>query len=388
MFTKKKFFEKTTTADYLQQMNELAFKGEMIVPIVAVDDGYAQYNTAILVVEKDQDSIVARIEEDVMPSLAKRGQHLHAAIGGSVHLYGTCDTGEEFTVHPFVSEPEDTRKEEYPTSSLNLCLLHAALDRLGLAGQDCAITTGLPLEQFMDGEGGTNTSLINKKVENLKRPVYVTNQSRPSARVLFAGVYPEAIAGMVDYMIDEFGEFKDGIDPSLTRLAIDIGGNTTDLAIIHEGNLVGAKLTLKQGVKHVKDRLRQLLLKRFDNEPDDSLLEEALKTKKVSWFGGESLSVESEVADAVEHVMGPLSKQIETFKKQFPSLREIIGFGGGVALMADSIREQNPNIIVVDNPSGANARGFLKCALIYHMDVIMDAVSSAMKEPNHSEQAG
>lgn len=381
MFTNKKLFEKKPVSEYLKQMNELAFEGRMLAPIISVDDGYAQYNTAVLFLEKSSSGdVVCTIEEDVMPSLAKRGQHLNAAVGGTVHLYGTEDTHEEFTVHRHVSDPEDTRKEEYPISSLNLCLSHSALDRLGLAGEVCAVVTGLPLEEFMDGEGGTNTGLIEKKVANLKRPVYVAKKGRKSAEIAFAGVYPEAVAGMVDYMIDEFGNLKDGIDPDLTRLAIDIGGNTTDLAIILPGNIVGAKLTLKQGVKHVKDRLEQLLRKRFDMKADETLLETALKTKKMQWFGGEIHDVEREVSDAVNYVMDPLTSQIEAFKKQYPSLREIVGFGGGVALMEEIIKEQYPNIIVVDNPSGANARGFLKCALIYHFEEIMDAVEEYLSQ--------
>ena len=378
---KEKFFEKTPVSEYLKSLNSLAFEGRMLVPLVALDDGYAQFNQAVLVLTKPSEGeIKAEIVEDVMPSLAKRGQHLHGVIGGTVNLYGTVDTTEEFTVHPHVSEPEDTRREDYPVSSLNLCLTHAALDRLGLAGEVCAVATGLPLEEFMDGENGTNSKLINKKVKNLKRPVYITNSDNPSAQIAFAGVYPEAIAGMVDYLIDEFGNYREGIDPSLTRLAIDIGGNTTDLAIIHAGNVVGAKQTLKQGVKHVKDRLKQLLRKKFDHEPDDALLEQALKTKEISWFGGKSIGVAQEVDDAVNHVMGPVAKQIETFKGQFPSLREIVGFGGGVALMSESIKQQNPNIIIVENPSGANARGFLKCSIIYNLDEIMDVVKTYLEE--------
>lgn len=380
MNQQSKFFEKTPVAQYLQDMNELGFEGRMIVPIVAMDDGYAQYNSAVLLLKKEEKEVVAEISEDVMPAIAKRGQHLHGYVGGNAGLYGTLDTNEQFSVNKHVSGPEDTRKENYPESSLNLCLTHAALDRLGLEGQQVAIVTGLPLEECMDGENGYNSTLIAKKTANLKRPVYITEKTRPSAEIVFAGVYPEAIAGIVDYMLDEFGNLRAGIDPDVVRLAIDIGGNTTDLAIILPGNIVGAKMTLKLGVKHVKDHLRRSLMKRFDLEPDDSTLEDALQEKKIQWFGGEVHVVTNEVEAAVQSVMGPIAEQIETFKKEYPSLKESVGFGGGVALMKDVIKETNPNIIVMDNPDGANARGFLKCALIYDFENIMAAVKAFIAE--------
>lgn len=384
MINKEKLFTNVPVEDYLKQMNEVVFEGGMIVPVVAIDDGYAQYNAAVLTLTKNGDEYVPRIVELVMPALARRGQHLNSSIGGVSGLYGTYDSGEQYSVHPHISEPEDTRNDEYPVSTLSLCLTHAVLDKLGLQGKDCAIATGLPLEVFMDGESGKNDKLISKKVNNLKRDVYITNESKPSANILFVGVYPEAIAGMLDYMINELGGKKENIDPSLTRLAIDIGGNTTDLAIILEGGIVGSKLTLKQGVKHVKDKLRKLLLVRFDYEPDDYLLEQALTEGVVSFFGGDEVDVTLEVADAVGFVMNPVMAQIDSFKKSYPSLREIVGFGGGVALMEGVIRDKYPNIIIMENPSGANARGILKASLVFDFDEIMGAVKTAIE--NKSEE--
>ncbi|WP_286241244.1 ParM/StbA family protein [Neptuniibacter halophilus] len=378
MFKKEKYFEKTPVADYLKSMNDLGYDGQMLVPIIASDDGYAQINMAWLELVLDGESVVARIMEDQISAIAKRGQHLNAAMGGATHLYGVEEGGVEYSVHPYIFEPEDTRRAEYATSELNLCLIHAGLDRLGLAGEKVALLTGLPLEECLDGESGFNEMLISRKVKNLRRKVYVGKSGNPSAEVVFAGVYPEALAGMMDYMLDEYGNLRDGVEENVARLAIDIGGNTTDLAIVLPGGVVGEKLTLKQGVKHVKDKLRLNLMKRFDYEPDDMMLEQALKTCKVSWFGGLEEDVTPEVENAVDSVMSPLTKQIDAFKKKIPSLREIVGFGGGVALMEDLIREKNPNIIIIDNPAGANARGFLKSALLYSFDEIMADVERAL----------
>jgi plasmid segregation protein ParM len=373
------FFRETSVTDYLATMNDLHFDGKLTVPIIAIDNGFAQYNAAMLVLSNENGSVVPEIKEIVMPAIAARGQQLNSTMGGTTGLYGTVDTDEQYSVNPYVLNPVDTRNEEYPTSSLNLCLTHSILNLFGLEGQDCAIATGLPLEEFMDGEEGLNNVLIDKIVKNLKRKVYIRKKGNMSANVAFVGVYPEAIAGMVDYMVDEFGHPKSDIDPSLTRMAIDIGGNTTDLAIILPGAVIGAKLTLKLGVKHVKDKLRQLLIKRFDHDPDDSILSDALIKGTVSWFGGEDEDVSLEVEAAVSSVMNPIMAQIDSFRKNFPSMREIVGFGGGVALMESVIRERYPNITIMDNPDGANARGILKAALNFDFDIIMAGVLDHLK---------
>lgn len=379
------YFKTTPIAEYIAKLNKEFFEGDLLCPVVSVDDGYAQNNAAVLVIEGTGDSAVLKIIEDKIPSLARRGRHTSAVIGGAVNLYGVVESNEEYTVSEWVQSPEDTRTPDYSTTTLNLSLIHHMLNRLGLAGENVALLTGLPLEQYMDGEEGTNTILLEKKKKNLLRDVYVGPRKEPSAKVVFAGIYPEAVAGIVDYMIDEYGDMKPGVNPDVVRLGLDIGGNTTDMAIVLPGNQLGAKKTLEYGVTHVKDRLRQLLMKRFECEPDDTLLEEALMTKRVSWFGGDPEDVTAEVGDAIGCVMQPILAEVDLFKRRFPSLKEIIGFGGGVALMENLIRDRYPNIIVLDNADGANARGFLKCALLYDLDTIMSVVHTYLNASSQVE---
>lgn len=381
------YFKATPIAEYLKKLNREFFDGDLLCPVISVDDGYAQNNSAFLVIEGSGDKAKFKIVEDKIPSLARRGRQTTSIVGSAVNLYGVVETNEEYTVSEWVQSPEDTRTPDYSTTSLNLSLVHHMLNRMGLAGEKIALLTGLPLEQYMDGEDGTNSVLLEKKRKNLLREVYVGPRKEPSAKVVFAGIYPEAVAGIVDYMIDEYGEIKAGVNPDIVRLGLDIGGNTTDMAIVLPGNQLGAKKTLEYGVKHVKDRLRQLLMKRFECEPDDSMLETALKTKTVSWFGDDPEDVTAEVEDAIGCVMQPILAEVDLFKRRFPSLKEIVGFGGGVALMESLIRERYPNIIVLENADGANARGFLKCALLYDLDTIMMSVKDFLRGPEEIENA-
>ncbi|SIQ98610.1 ParM/StbA family protein [Marinobacterium stanieri] len=371
------YFKGKSVQEYLAEMNQYHFEGELIVPLVAIDDGYAQYNSALMVIEMADGEAKLKIVEDRMPALASRGRHTAGMAGGALNLYGRVDTGEEYTVSQYLANPEDTRTDDYATTTLNLMLVHAALDRLGLAGEEVAIATGLPLKQYMAGDDERNTRLIDKKCANLMSPCYIGTGSKPSAIVHSVKVYPEAVCGMIDYLVDEYGDNREGVDPNVVRLGLDIGGNTTDMAIILPGNQVGARQTIKYGVSHVKDRLRQLMNARFDLHPDEAMLEEALRTGFVQWFGGEKENVEAEVRDAISTVMDPILEAVKAFMRDFPSLREIIGFGGGMALMQNSIRERYKNIIILDNPDGANARGALKYSLLSDLEEIMEQVNNS-----------
>lgn len=373
----KGFFSNRSVDDYLKDLNKHFFGGAMKVPLIAIDDGYAQCNYAFVDVEMVDGVAELVIREGKIPSHGRRGQHVVGGMGAAASgLYSCEQTGESYTIHQYVSKPEDTRTTEYPVSSLNRFLIHSILFELGLGGHDVAILTGLPLDQFLDGEGGINTPLLARKAENLTKPVVAGVMKRPSANVVYVGTYPEGVSGMVDYMINQYGEKR--VQEGVVRLGIDIGGNTTDLAILLPDNQIGAHKTESSGVNHVRDKLRSLLIKRFSYEPDQALLNEALMTRQITWFGAQPESVELEVNEAVMSVIDPIMREIDGFKKEYPSLREIVGFGGGVLLMGSVIKAKYPHIQIIEDADGANARGFLKYAITDSLDAIMGSIDSAV----------
>lgn len=371
----KGYFTTHAVADYLIALQE--FFPDMVCPVISIDDGHAQCNYAFYSINDEGGLCVV---EGAIPSIGRSGRHVSGAMGGAVGLYGCVESGAEYTISPYVAAPEDTRSKEYCTTDLNRFLIHAVLDHLGLAGHRVAVLTGLPLAQFLDGEDSVNSALIRRKHANVAKPVYIGHQRKPGAQVVHARTYPEAVSGMIDYLMDERGREQVSGDDAI-RMAMDIGGKTTDLAIVLPGSLVGAHLTIDAGVHHVKDRLKVLLVRRFGHEPDASMLEYALRNRTISWWGGEEESVEEEVADAISSVMKPILGRVNEFRKDYPSLREIIGFGGGVALMESVIKEAYPSITIVPFGDGANARGQLKYAVCYELDAIAAAIAAAISKP-------
>lgn len=359
------FNNDNTVKNTIEKLNAIAFDGELSLPLVACDDGYAQINFATFYINAEG---TLDIWEGKIPSIGQRGRQMTSLGGGSADLY-TVHAGDEigdvYTISKYVPVPEDTRSDDYGTSALNLCLNHAALNALGLDKQHVALATTLPVAQYMDSDDGINRRLVDAKIENLKKIVTKGRADEPNNIVDYAAVFPEAVCGLIDYMCDAAGMMREDLDPEEVRLGIDIGGNTTDLVIVLPGFRIGAKASLHAGVNHVKDRLRQLLITRFGEEPDATILEKAVRTRSVSWWGEDPEDVSAEYEEAVKEVLLPIKQAITDFRKQFPSLSEMVGFGGGVALMEEQLRAGGlKKLIVMPNADGANARGALKMMIL------------------------
>lgn len=128
--------------------------------LVATDDGYNQTNSAYWTVVDGQ----LAIAEDKIQSRGKRGRHITNMTGSETRgLFASGD--DEYTISDNVYEPEDTRTDGYAKSPLNRFVVHAALHRIGFkSGDDVAVVTGLPLEQYRTGPDGINSSLISAKI--------------------------------------------------------------------------------------------------------------------------------------------------------------------------------------------------------------------------------
>lgn len=355
------FFSNLDIQQYLDEQGL-----DLPCPLIGIDDGYDQINMAFWVKRDGK----LTIEEAKIKSRAKRGRHISNFQGSGVGLYSTG--GETYTVSENLADHEDTRTDEYPKTALNRFLVHGGLNKIGLTGgQPVAIVTGLPIKTFMRTGGGVNEKLLDAKRANMMTPVTCGLEGKPSASVVFHGVFPEAIAGIADYLIDDEGNLREGRDPDVVRMALDIGGNTTDMAIILPGHEVGAIETIKHGVSHMRDRLRVILEDELELTLDSMSLDEALHTRKVSLFG-EQKDVSEQWERAVSDVLTDIFHAAEAFRRKYPSLKEMVCFGGGAALCEDVIRTQFPSVAMVERPDGANARGYLKFATYDSIDEIRE----------------
>jgi len=178
-----------------------------------------------------------------MPSRAARGHKPVVALTGEAAQDCAYTVGDQqFTVveNYALIQAEDPRhmSEPYPVSALNRVLVHHALLRAGLGGQECTIVTGLPIDDFYIA-GAKNADLIDRKMANLTASA-IANKN-PSVRLPTIAnhrVISEGIAAYFDLLLD----FDGNEDPETLKLVsdralavIDVGGSTTDIAVIAEG---------------------------------------------------------------------------------------------------------------------------------------------------------
>lgn len=363
--------QNTNIQEYINQIGQ-ALPFPLPCPLIAIDDGYDQTNSAYWTLVNG----VLTIMEDKIKSRGKRGRHVINLQMKGVGLFASGD--DVYTIRDTMDH-EDTRTDDYPKKPLNRFLVHAALEKVGLGNNTpVAVVTGLPLKQYMPEMGSINKRLIDAKRENMLTPVTVGVDNKPSAKIVFHGVFPEAIAGLADYLIDNNGRMREGMSFDHVRMVLDIGGRTTDIAIILPGNDIGKIETINWGVSNMRDNLCKLIEDKLDLKLDSMVLDEALMDKKAHIFGEETDFAE-EWNTAVSVVLKEIFAAAANIRKEFPSIREMICFGGGAALCEEKIRNEYPSVKMVENPDGANARGYLKFATMDNLEDLAQTLSELIK---------
>ncbi|MDQ2077519.1 ParM/StbA family protein [Marinimicrobium sp. ABcell2] len=371
------YFKQIEMSRYLADLSK-QFGSELPLPLVANDDGYDQQNLAYWMIKDGE----LTIGEDKIKSRAKRGRQASALDMGASGLFSS--EGVDYTVSESL-DYEDTRSDEYPKTILNRILVHAGLNSIGLSdATPVAVVTGLPLKEYAPRMGEINTSLIDDKAKNMMQPVTVGSARQPSARVCFHGTYPEAIAGIADYLIDNKGQLREGLDPAAVRMALDIGGKTTDMAVIingRDGMQIAAMQTIDMGVSNIRDILSGLVEDRVGFRLDQILRDQALNERIVEAFD-ESHDVADLWEQAVTEVFSQIFAEADKMRRKHPSIKELVCFGGGAALGEEVIRAKFPSVKMVENPDGANARGFLKFATTTELEQILAKVLAYFEEHN------
>lgn len=362
----------TDINNYISEIGK-ALPSSLPCPLIAIDDGYDQTNSAYWTLVDGQLTIL----EDKIKSRGKRGRHVINLQMKGVGIFASGD--DVYTIRDTMDH-EDTRTDDFPKKPLNRFLVHAALEKAGIGNNTpVAVVTGLPLKQYMPEMGQINKRLIDAKRENMLTPVTVGVENKPSAKIIFHGVFPEAIAGLADYLIDNNGKLREGMSFDHVRMVLDIGGRTTDIAIILPGNDIGKIETINWGVSNMRDNLRKLIEDKLDLKLDSMVLDEALMNKSAHIFGDEKdFSEEWDIA--VSNVLREIFSAADEIRKEFPSIREMICFGGGAALCEEKIRIEYPSVKMVENPDGANARGYLKFATMDNLEdlakTLLDIIQS------------
>lgn len=339
---------------------EAQSKGVRPLRFVGVDDGH--YSVKVVTESGDMFS---------MPSRAKVGRSL-ISLSNSDDDYQflvAMPEGTSYTVHESLQTYDDTRYMDYPRSAHSRVLVHKALLRAGLAGEDVSIVTGLPVDYFFLPSGEENEILIQAKIENLTKEVVCGD--RPMVNIVSNSVSPEALAAYVDQMMDMQGrptKFYETINDSMVGV-IDIGGKTTDCAVVlPRGKIVDKDRSGSNdiGVLMLNQTIASNIQSTYqvDNVPP-RMVEMALRTGNIKVAGDVidvSKMVDVEKERFAEKVIVGVKSKIGAGK----DLDTVLFVGGGSIVMKDQLTKFFKHSQIPVDPEFANARGMFKIAKYFN----------------------
>jgi plasmid segregation protein ParM len=318
-----------------------------------VDDGYAETKIAL------SNGIVIKI-----PSQAKAGEMNQISINGSRTSTYSYTTEDGNFIIGDIREADTTAFDDYPHSAMNRVIVTHALRKAGLSGDvDLFICSGLPIKKFYSN-GKTNQEQVNKKRANLLKADVFAADGYSLARIVKHDVISEGIAAWMDLVLfrnEQTGRL--GFNPEMVnqRIAIvDIGGRTTDIAVIEKGALdISRSSTINVGMLAVRDAVVSAIHDTFDVTATVEQMNQAIETKQIKLWG-EFHDVSQIVDNAEKSTATRIETEVKKCLGNASDLDKIVFVGGAVVelerYLTGWFRQQQIGL----DPAFANARGMQK----------------------------
>lgn len=297
-----------------------------------------------------------------IPSRALQGRHIIQMGEDDGSFYST--EGTSYTVNEHLQNAEDTRFNDYPRSNLNRVLVHHALRLAGYGGKDVSIATGLPVSYYYLNSGEKNEVLINSKVLSLSKAV---ESAKPTAKIVSNIVTTEAIAAYFDQLMDMDGNPSADHEELADAMVgvIDVGGKTTDCAVVHPGGVAvdsARSGSNDNGVLKLNSAVESKLRTEFDlDNVIPRMIESAIRHGKVK-ISGEEKDVSAMVNEEKQKLADAIMAGVRTKIGSGKDLDFILFVGGGAIVLRDQLAAHFPHARFPERPEFANARGMYKIA--------------------------
>ncbi len=325
---------------------------------VAIDDGLAQMK---LFGESPKGS---GFIQDTFPSgikSASTGTILDLA-GGTVGMYIT-EENEKF-VCTYTTKSEETRFPDFHVSQIDRVLIHHALLKAGYGGKKVELLTALPVDEFYQGTS-VNAERIGRKKANLLKRVTAVDSDIEMAEIVEVKVGCQAIAAFFDYVYTDKMKLIEEIPESAA--VIDIGGSTTDIAVILEGKVIDFAKSgaARIGVLDIHTMVKNRIEKKVNADSAISFsikqIDTACRTKSIMLYG-QKVDITQEVDDVAADVSAEILREINRKIGSGATLDQIILVGGGSAFLKDHLKGW-PHAFLAKDSELSNARGLLKFEL-------------------------
>lgn len=282
-----------------------------------------------------------------------------------------------YAVGPRVAAPIDTRFADYYTSDINTSLALAAMSRIfgDLSNAEINAVFGLPLNVFYNSRGERNDALIKSRSKAWRQRASIVRSPVPAGLPRDGSVFgrlsgaSEGVAVYLDWLLDEDGSEK--ADAKGMVLVVDIGGNTTDIALLEDGQLLfdGASTSFEVGALHLYERVAAAAkdMMGLARTPALTSIEKAIREDGGHLnIGNNSENIRDLVAAERRAIVNELIPRIQKILSKRVDEVETILFAGGTSKLLEEdlkgVRVGKAKIRVVEDPQFANARGYYKLA--------------------------
>lgn len=254
------------------------------------------------------------------------------------------------------SDAVSTTNVEYQYGDLNLLGVHHALLTSPLDPQPVSLTVTLPLSEYYDQDCQKNTVNIERKRQNLMRPISLNKHD------LFTIVDVEVMPESLPAAFSRLAELQP--DANETTLIIDLGGTTLDAGVIvgqfedisaihgHPGIGVSNVTKVAQGALRAAETETSPLIadKVIQNRIDRAFLERIINdSTKIDY-----------VIEKIEGAIVALGAQVVNELAPFRSVNRVFLVGGGAVLVEQAVRKMWPlspeRIEIIPEPQLALAR--------------------------------
>ena len=252
---------------------------------------------------------------------------------GELPVFNYAMNGEQYSFDAISPDAVKTTNVAYQYSDVNVVAVHHALMQTGLVAQKVDIVVSLPLAEYFDTNNQPNRTNIQRKKDNLLRPITINGQE--AFTINSVEVMPESIPAGFD--------IAQGLDPLDSLLIVDLGGTTLDISQVR-GQMSGISRIFgdsRLGVTLMTDAVKAALsVARTQGSSylaDDIIIhrhdDQYLKGRIND---GNKVNI---VKDALHESEGKLTNRVLEAVSSFEGYSHVMVIGGGAEIIADAVKK-------------------------------------------------
>lgn len=271
-----------------------------------------------------------QVKQSISPNSFKR--EWAVAFGGQ-QAYNYMLNGEQYSFDPISPDAVVTTNVAWQYSDVNVVAVHHALLNSGIEPCEIDVVVTLPLAEYYDKNNQPNEANIQRKKDNLLRPVELNGGKTFSIRCV--EVMPESIPAGFE-VVKNLNELD-------SLLIIDLGGTTLDISQVM-GKMRGisriygdSTLGVSLMTSAVKDALSVARTKGSSYLADDIIIHRNDSAYLASRINDTS-RIEL-VHDAMAAAHGRLVNRVIEAVSRFEGYSHVMVIGGGAELISGAVKK-------------------------------------------------